>query len=74
MLLQHAKTILFDSKHISKKNEESYKRSSFALTATLLWSVNVIASGIKDHIPPVGLAFGDGQCCVALALLPCEVL
>ncbi|MGO4817904.1 DMT family transporter [Flavobacterium sp. W22_SRS_FP1] len=30
----------------------------FALTATLLWSVNmVIASGIKGHIPPVGLAF-----------------
>ncbi|MFV8370302.1 DMT family transporter [Flavobacterium sp. LB2R40] len=30
----------------------------FALLATLLWSVNmVIASGIKDHIPPVGLAF-----------------
>jgi drug/metabolite transporter (DMT)-like permease len=30
----------------------------FALFATLLWSVNfVIASGIKGHIPPVGLAF-----------------
>lgn len=30
----------------------------FALLATLLWSVNmVIASGIKGHIPPVGLAF-----------------
>jgi drug/metabolite transporter (DMT)-like permease len=30
----------------------------FALSATLLWSVNmVIASGIKGHIPPVGLAF-----------------
>jgi drug/metabolite transporter (DMT)-like permease len=30
----------------------------FALVATLLWSVNfVIASGIKGHIPPVGLAF-----------------
>lgn len=30
----------------------------FALCATLLWSVNfVIASGIKGHIPPVGLAF-----------------
>lgn len=30
----------------------------FALFATLLWSVNmVIASGIKDHIPPIGLAF-----------------
>jgi hypothetical protein len=35
-------------------------RSSF-VTATLLWSVNVIASGIKGHIPPVGMAFGDGQ-------------
>jgi drug/metabolite transporter (DMT)-like permease len=30
----------------------------FALCATLLWSVNfVIASGIKGHIPPVGMAF-----------------
>lgn len=30
----------------------------FALLATLLWSGNmVIASGIKEHIPPVGLAF-----------------
>lgn len=30
----------------------------FALCATVLWSVNfVIASGIKGHIPPVGLAF-----------------
>lgn len=30
----------------------------FALLATLLWSVNmVIASGIKEHIPPIGLAF-----------------
>ena len=30
----------------------------FALTATLLWSINmVIASGIKGHIPAVGLAF-----------------
>jgi hypothetical protein len=28
----------------------------------------VIASGIKDHIPPVGLAFGDGHClCSACA-------
>jgi hypothetical protein len=28
----------------------------------LLWSVNfVIASGIKGHIPPVGMAFGGGQ-------------
>jgi hypothetical protein len=33
----------------------------FAL-CTLLWSVNfVIATGIKGHIPPVGMAFGDGQ-------------
>ncbi|WP_426064340.1 DMT family transporter [Flavobacterium sp. DSP2-3-1] len=30
----------------------------FALFATMLWSVNmVIASGLKGHIPPVGLAF-----------------
>ena len=30
----------------------------YALVATLLWSVNmVIASGIKGHIPPVGMAF-----------------
>jgi drug/metabolite transporter (DMT)-like permease len=30
----------------------------FALIATFLWSINmVIASGIKGHIPPVGLAF-----------------
>ena len=30
----------------------------FALLATLLWSGNmVIASGIKEHIPPIGLAF-----------------
>jgi hypothetical protein len=28
----------------------------------LTWSVNfVIASGIKGHIPPVGMAFGGGQ-------------
>jgi drug/metabolite transporter (DMT)-like permease len=34
------------------------KGALFALLATLLWSVNmVIASGIKGHIPPVGLAF-----------------
>jgi drug/metabolite transporter (DMT)-like permease len=41
----------------------------FALTATLLWSVNmVIASGIKGHIPPVGLAFWRWTiACVALA-------
>jgi drug/metabolite transporter (DMT)-like permease len=40
----------------------------FALTATLLWSVNmVIASGIKGHIPPVGLAFWRWTiACVAL--------
>ena len=30
----------------------------FALFATMLWSVNmVIASGLKGHVPPVGLAF-----------------
>ncbi|MCK8141395.1 DMT family transporter [Flavobacterium sp. I-SCBP12n] len=30
----------------------------FALLATFLWSVNmVIASGVKEHIPPIGLAF-----------------
>ena len=30
----------------------------FALLATILWSVNmVIASGVKEHIPPIGLAF-----------------
>jgi drug/metabolite transporter (DMT)-like permease len=41
----------------------------FALTATLLWSVNfVIASGIKGHIPPVGLAFWRWTiACVVLA-------
>lgn len=41
----------------------------FALTATLLWSVNfVIASGIKGHIPPLGLAFWRWTtACVALA-------
>jgi drug/metabolite transporter (DMT)-like permease len=41
----------------------------FALTATFLWSVNmVIASGIKGHIPPVGLAFWRWTiACVALA-------
>ncbi|MBC5839680.1 DMT family transporter [Flavobacterium muglaense] len=34
------------------------KGALYALTATLLWSVNmVIASGVKGHIPPVGLAF-----------------
>ncbi|SDW88594.1 DMT family transporter [Flavobacterium degerlachei] len=41
----------------------------FALFATLLWSVNfVIASGIKGHIPPVGLAFWRWTiACVVLA-------
>jgi len=41
----------------------------FALTATLLWSVNmVIASGIKGHIPPVGLAFWRWTiACIAFA-------
>ena len=41
----------------------------YALIATLLWSVNmVIASGIKGHIPPVGLAFWRWTiACVALA-------
>ncbi|MBP4141563.1 DMT family transporter [Flavobacterium sp. P4023] len=30
----------------------------FALLATFLWSVNmVIASGVKEHIPPIGLVF-----------------
>ena len=34
------------------------KGALFALLATLLWSINmVIASGIKGHIPPIGLAF-----------------
>lgn len=41
----------------------------FALLATLLWSVNmVIASGIKGHIPPVGLAFWRWTvACIVLA-------
>ena len=41
----------------------------FALCATLLWSVNfVIASGIKGHIPPVGMAFWRWTiACVVLA-------
>ncbi|MFV8326787.1 DMT family transporter [Flavobacterium sp. ZS1P14] len=41
----------------------------FALLATLLWSVNmVIASGIKGHIPPIGLAFWRWTiACIALA-------
>ncbi len=41
----------------------------FALFATLLWSVNmVIASGIKGHIPPVGLAFWRWTvACIVLA-------
>ncbi len=41
----------------------------FALLATLLWSVNmVIASGIKGHIPPIGLAFWRWTiACIVLA-------
>jgi drug/metabolite transporter (DMT)-like permease len=41
----------------------------FALCATLLWSVNfVIASGIKGHIPPIGMAFWRWTiACVVLA-------
>ena len=41
----------------------------FALLATLLWSGNmVIASGIKGHIPPVGLAFWRwAVACIVLA-------
>ncbi|OUD36596.1 DMT family transporter [Flavobacterium sp. FPG59] len=41
----------------------------FALLATLLWSVNmVIASGVKGHIPPIGLAFWRWTvACLALA-------
>ncbi|TDE02291.1 DMT family transporter [Flavobacterium sandaracinum] len=41
----------------------------FALIATLLWSVNmVIASGIKGHIPPIGLAFWRWTiACIVLA-------
>lgn len=41
----------------------------FALFATLLWSVNmVIASGIKNHIPPIGLAFWRWTiACIVLA-------
>jgi drug/metabolite transporter (DMT)-like permease len=41
----------------------------FALLATLLWSVNmVIASGIKGHIPPIGLAFWRWAiACIVLA-------
>ena len=41
-----------------EKMNNQTKGVLFALCATLLWSVNfVIASGIKGHIPPVGLAF-----------------
>jgi drug/metabolite transporter (DMT)-like permease len=42
----------------------------FALCATLLWSVNfVIATGIKGHIPPVGMALEmDNSMCCFLAL------
>lgn len=45
------------------------KGAIFALCATLLWSVNfVIASGLKGHIPPVGLAFWRWTiACVVLA-------
>jgi drug/metabolite transporter (DMT)-like permease len=45
------------------------KGAIFALCATLLWSVNmVIASGIKGHIPPVGLAFWRWSiACIVLA-------
>lgn len=41
----------------------------FAVLATLLWSVNmVVASGVKDHIPPIGLAFWRWTvACLALA-------
>ncbi|MBC7749231.1 MAG: DMT family transporter [Methylotenera sp.] len=41
----------------------------FALFATFLWSVNmVIASGVKGHIPPVGLAFWRWTvACIVLA-------
>jgi drug/metabolite transporter (DMT)-like permease len=41
----------------------------FALLATLLWSGNmVIASGIKGHIPPIGLAFWRWTvACIVLA-------
>jgi hypothetical protein len=52
------------------RNMNNQKRCFIALCATLLWSVNfVIATGIKGHIPPVGMAFGDGQY-VVLAPLP----
>ncbi|MFE3869115.1 DMT family transporter [Flavobacterium sp. LS2P90] len=46
------------------------KGALFALLATLLWSVNmVIASGIKGHIPPIGLAFWRWTiACIVLAL------
>lgn len=45
------------------------KGAFYALLATLLWSVNmVIASGIKGHIPPIGLAFWRWTiACVVLA-------
>lgn len=47
----------------------SSKGVLFALLATLLWSVNmVIASGIKNHIPPIGLAFWRWTvACIVLA-------
>jgi drug/metabolite transporter (DMT)-like permease len=45
------------------------KGALFALLATLLWSVNmVIASGIKGHIPPIGMAFWRWTiACIVLA-------
>jgi drug/metabolite transporter (DMT)-like permease len=45
------------------------KGAFFALLATLLWSVNmVIASGIKGHIPPIGMAFWRWTiACIVLA-------
>ena len=54
--------------NVIKMNNQT-KGVLFALTATLLWSVNmVISSGIKGHIPPVGLAFWRWTiACIALA-------
>lgn len=47
----------------------STKGILFALLATLLWSGNmVIASGVKGHIPPIGLAFWRWTiACIVLA-------
>lgn len=47
----------------------------FALLATFLWSVNmVIASGVKEHIPPIGLAFWRWTiACVVLTPLALRV-